>query len=743
MLSLLSCTSAEVPDECEGWIAPIGSTKVYVPPAGKQLSLSFETDSEIRCFISKGEDWLSVADCIGTDTCTVSLTVLSNTGKDRFGSLTVEIVNGCGNIEYNIFQYGVDTGDLECQKNALIDLYQSTDGDNWIDNTNWCTDKPLSEWYGLQFDSDGELRSLTLPHNGLKGELPSSIGDLANVDLYLLGNELYGEIPSGAFAARYLCLDNNDFTSIQEPDSPEDYPILYISIASNSLSGALPEALGRFPVLQTLKLTDNDYTGQIPQSYSSVYPDLLLDGNALSGRIPQSIFESSYFPNYWPVLLCQRGSGFDLGELRLPLPQFPRPEDQKEINEYFSHNKFTILFPTYSSDIDREVFAAVSEWYEAYHDCGLGVVLYTTWNDTSEILDKYPWYKSSSWPTFWTYFQKYASKTVLLVDNEGYLVTNPFIDDLDKVKSVLEAEFGALQPEVPENLIQKASVGRGIDLVFLGDAFTSQMIDDGLFDKAVNDALEAFFSIAPISDFRDHFNIYSVAVPSVSSDYSPGSVTALGCWYGEGTTVGGNDYRCRDYTIDVVSKERIDDAVTIVLMNSERYGGTSYLYAPSSGRYGSGWAVSYIPLCYDPDDFTFLVRHEALGHGFAKLADEYSDEANGHIPSSKVTEIKEKQKYGWWSNVDFTSDPSAVKWAKFIEDERYSSERINVYKGGWGYWTGIWNPTWRSLMKGNSDEFNAPSRQAVWNRVMSLSNGPDWTPSYEAFVEYDLSATER
>lgn len=342
------------------------------------------------------------------------------------------------------------------------------------------------------------MRSLYLPYNGLKGELPSTIGDLANLDLYLLGNELYGEIPSGAFAARYLCLDNNDFTSIQEPDSPEDYPILYVSIASNSLSGSLPEALGRYPVLQTLKLTDNDYTGQIPQSYSSVYPNLQLGGNALSGRIPQSILESSYFSNYWPALLCQRGPGFDLGGLRLPLPQFPRPEDQKEINEYFSHN---------------------------------------------------------------------------------------------------------------------------------------------------------------------------------------------------------------DYTVDVVSKERIDDAVTIVLMNSERYGGTSYLYAPSSGKYGSGWAVSYIPLCSDPVDFTFLVRYEALGHAFAKLADENSSEANGQIPSSVISDIKAKEKYGWWSNIDFTSDPSAVKWAKFIEDERYSSERVDVYKGGWGYWTGI------------------------------------WTPSYEAFVEYDLGAT--
>lgn len=183
--------------------------------------------------------------------------------------------------------------------------------------------------------------------------------------------------------------------------------------------------------------------------------------------------------------------------------------------------------------------------------------------------------------------------------------------------------------------------------------------------------------------------------------------------------------------------------MTVVLMNSERYGGTSYLYPPSSGQYGRGWAVSYIPLCSDSEDFTFLVRHEAIGHAFAKLADENSNEANGQIPSSLVSDIKDKEKYGWWSNIDFTSDPSAIKWARFVSDQRYSSERIDVYKGGWGYWTGIWTPTWRSIMKGNSDEFNAPSREAIWKRVMSLSNGPGWTPTYEAFVEYDLGITEQ
>ena len=285
-----------------------------------------------------------------------------------------------------------------------------------------------------------------------------------------------------------------------------------------------------------------------------------------------------------------------------------------------------------------------------------------------------------------------------------------------------------------------ARVGKQDKVLFLAKP---QKVGGGIQLQAVADAVEAFFSIAPACGLRDHFNIYSVAVPSFASEYAPGSLTAFGCRYEDGTTISGNDDKCRDYTVDMVSEERIDDALTIVLMNSERYGGTTYMYSPSSGQYASGWAVSYIPLCAAPEDFTFLVRHEALGHGFAKLADEYSDESNGHIPSSVVTEIKDRFQFGWWSNIDFTSDPSAVKWARFIADQRYTSERINVYKGGWGYWTGIWTPTWRSIMKGNADTFNAPSREAIWKRVMSLSNGPQWVPDYEEFVAYDQGLTEQ
>lgn len=57
---------------------------------------------------------------------------------------------------------------------ALIELYESTGGDNWKDRTNWCSDKPLNEWFGVKTNAAGRVIELdfmtgTLIGNGLTG----------------------------------------------------------------------------------------------------------------------------------------------------------------------------------------------------------------------------------------------------------------------------------------------------------------------------------------------------------------------------------------------------------------------------------------------------------------------------------------------------------------------------------------------------------------------------------------------
>ena len=80
---------------------------------------------------------------------------------------------------------------------ALLALYNATDGPNWSDNTNWLSDRPLGDWYGVTTDDEGRVIWLMLGGNQLSGEIPPELGSLANLEtLELPDNQLSGEIPS-------------------------------------------------------------------------------------------------------------------------------------------------------------------------------------------------------------------------------------------------------------------------------------------------------------------------------------------------------------------------------------------------------------------------------------------------------------------------------------------------------------------------------------------------------------------
>ena len=63
-------------------------------------------------------------------------------------------------------------------RKALAALYYATDGDNWTYNTNWLSDAPLGEWYGVETDYySGLVIGLTLSNNSLIGNLPPELGN--------------------------------------------------------------------------------------------------------------------------------------------------------------------------------------------------------------------------------------------------------------------------------------------------------------------------------------------------------------------------------------------------------------------------------------------------------------------------------------------------------------------------------------------------------------------------------------
>ena len=284
--------------------------------------------------------------------------------------------------------------------------------------------------------------------------------------------------------------------------------------------------------------------------------------------------------------------------------------------------------------------------------------------------------------------------------------------------------------------LQTASAGRGIDIVLMGDGYSDRQIADGTYASVMNRMAEAFFSVEPYASYRNLFNVYSVTVVSGTEGYDH-SGQALGGWFGGGTKVGGNDPRCQHYALNAVSSDRMDDALIIVAMNSAGYGGTCYMYSGPDGDYGRGNSVAYFTADNPDATLVRLVHHEAGGHGFAKLADEYAYENNGAIPQSVMEERLGSFVYGWWKNADFTGDPNRVKWKHFLSDVRYQYDGLGCFEGAFTYWTGAWRPTQNSIMRDNTGGFNAPSREAIWYRIHKLAYGEAWNYDYEAFVAYD------
>jgi Leucine-rich repeat (LRR) protein len=169
----------------------------------------------------------------------------------------------------------IDTcGVSETEKQALLDLYAATDGDNWTntlaDDRPWDSNIPVCDWFGVIVE-DGTVTALQLPANGLNGTLPESMGNLPNVTLLdVSDNGLFGQIP--ASLGSILELEN-------------------LLLPNNNLTGALPTSLGSLSNLVVMDLSNNNLQSQIPISFCNLtnLTDLNLSFNGLFGQVPREI----------------------------------------------------------------------------------------------------------------------------------------------------------------------------------------------------------------------------------------------------------------------------------------------------------------------------------------------------------------------------------------------------------------------------------------------------------------------
>ena len=285
-------------------------------------------------------------------------------------------------------------------------------------------------------------------------------------------------------------------------------------------------------------------------------------------------------------------------------------------------------------------------------------------------------------------------------------------------------------------LLNKATEGKGIPIVLMGDGFVDQEIADSSYAKVMNQAMENLFSEEPIKSLRDYFNVYQVTAVSPRNRFDGISSTAFGTVPDRQTM--GIEVDAGAVMKYVKKVENIDsiNTLAVVILNSNISRGITYMIGSNKQDYNYAIALCPVIDSLRSESFRQVLTHEAIGHGFAKLADEYVRSTEGSATDEDIKELKEvHEKLGWFLNVDSEKDSTKVLWTKFIYDTEFANEKIGTYEGGYTFYKGVYRPSEESMMRSNDAPFNAPSRQAIYNKVMKMGLGK--TPTYEDFVAFD------
>ena len=341
-------------------------------------------------------------------------------------------------------------------------------------------------------------------------------------------------------------------------------------------------------------------------------------------------------------------------------------------------------------------------------------------------------------------------------------------------------------------VLQEKSKGAGIDIIIMGDGYAEDNFSNGVYDSHMSRAYNDFFHAEPLKSLKPYFNVYYInAVSEENHDATPlqnGAVqgdakTVFNTQFVQNSTqISGNDELAVQYAMQAIRAKggaggtscadenevyaRAHKALILVMVNVECHAGTCYMRWTTATDYANAYSVAYTSLNTSDFGRRWTMLHEAGGHGYGKLADEYV--------SLKITEFRtndwlildNNHSYGVFRNVDrywgasYPGDATVVwngvteaenvittvenvYWSDLVTD--YSSkEGLGVWESANGYVNFYCRATENSVMNNqfsqNGQFFNAISRWAIWYRTMRLAGedvGSDFFSSLGEFKNFD------
>lgn len=323
-------------------------------------------------------------------------------------------------------------------------------------------------------------------------------------------------------------------------------------------------------------------------------------------------------------------------------------------------------------------------------------------------------------------------------DREGKIVFR--LKNKDYTHACTVSQYGYEYGEDEWITLQKATKGRngGINIVLLGDGYNAKDLASGDYLKHIRQEVEYFFGIEPYKTYRKYFNVYT-AIP-LSTESGVGTVNTIrynrfGTTFTGGVGLKANYDELFSYALGAptVNKENLKQTLIIVVPNTTDYGGICQMWPDGS-------AIAFCPLStYDyPLDTRGVVQHEAGGHGFGKLGDEYIYhnafiDACGCSCCGHVPEFNSAKSLGWYDNLSLTGKMHNVGWSHLIFDDRYS-DIVDIYEGGYMHNRGVFRSEQNSCMNNDIPYYSTISRESIVKRIMRYAGE---TFSFEEFVRND------
>lgn len=331
-------------------------------------------------------------------------------------------------------------------------------------------------------------------------------------------------------------------------------------------------------------------------------------------------------------------------------------------------------------------------------------------------------------------YKKYAGRS-------GEIVFR--LEDKDYTCTLDVEQYDADYSDGEVMTLNTATKGPGIDIVFIGDGYDAKDIAKGTFKQNTEDGFKHFFGIEPYSTYKDYFNVY--AVVSKSDDSGIGTVntvidTKFGSYFTQYCIKAPEADKCFEWAKRADASMDLSKSLVIMLMNTSTYEGVTMMY-------GDGSAIACCPVSTDayPYDFRGIIQHEAGGHGFGKLGDEYIYH-NAFIQTcdcwccehpqgddDTMTSYGIYKSKGWYKNLSMTADAKQVPWAHLIYHKNYS-DKVDMYEGGYMHTRGVYRSEATSCMNNNIPYYSAISRQAIVERIKAYAGE---TFDFDDFVGKD------